>query len=48
MTMSKKATRGILVIVFMASCLIMAQPQKAQAAQEIPIRSADDLRQMES
>ncbi len=30
--MSKKATRGILAIVFMASCLIMAQPQKAQAA----------------
>lgn len=45
--MSKKATRGIRAIVFMASCLIMAQPQKAQAAQEIPIRSADDIRQME-
>lgn len=46
--MSKKVTRAILAIVFMASCLIMAQPQKAQAAQEIPIRSADDIRQMES
>ena len=45
--MSKKATRGILAIVFMASCLIMAQPQKAQAAQEIPISSADDIRQLE-
>ena len=45
--MSKKVTRAIPAIVFMASCLIMAQPQKAQAAQEIPICSADDLRQME-
>ena len=46
--MSKRVTRGILAIVFMASCLIMAQPQKAQAAQEIPISSADDLQQMEN
>lgn len=46
--MSKKVTKGILAVVFMAMCLITLQPQKAQAAQEIPIRSADDLRQMEN
>lgn len=46
--MGKKVTKGILAIVFMASCLIMAQSQKAQAAQEIPISSADDLQQMEN
>lgn len=45
--MSKKVTKGILAIVFMASCLIMTQPQKAQAAQEIPISSAEDLQKME-
>lgn len=45
--MSKKVIRGILSIIFMASCLIMAQPQKAQAAQEIPISSAEDLQKME-
>lgn len=46
--MSKKVTKGILAVVFMAMCLIAVQPQKAQAAQEIPISSADDLRQMEN
>lgn len=46
--MSKKVTKGILAVVFMAMCLITVQPQKAQAAQEIPISSADDLRQMEN
>ena len=46
--MSKKVTKGILAVVFMAMCLIAVQPQKTQAAQEIPISSADDLRQMEN
>ena len=46
--MSKRIAKGILSILFMAACLITVQPQKVQAAQEIPISSAQELQQMES
>ncbi len=48
MIMSKKMTKGILAVFFMAVCLITTQPQKVQAAQEIPIGSAEELQKMES
>lgn len=42
MIMSKRIAKGILSILFMAACLITVQPQKVQAAQEIPISSAQE------